>query len=275
MGGSSIATRALIIIGLSCVVAVGAGFSLAFAGLGDSSSTFGLGINTTSTDSPIAALAGAPESESGKLGDTSEPADGKTGNDQNLLSTSGDELGNVAVRNISATIKVVDQWAEEKRRADEEAARKDEEFRIAQAEEHRAAQLASTGIPVSDVDFTCGKEAFLAEWTERINNYLEGSPLEGYGYEFAYAAWQYGVDPRWSPAISNTESTKGRNCFLPHNAWGWGQRSWSSWEEAIDAHVAGLARSYGFTISLGNAKKYCPPTYESWYANTLSQMQII
>ena len=92
---------------------------------------------------------------------------------------------------------------------------------------------------------------------------------------FAAAAWENGVDPRWSPAISNTESSKGANCFLPYNAWGWGASSFSSWEDAINAHVAGLASGYGYTISVWAAQKYCPPNYSNWFANTLSEMSRI
>ena len=84
-----------------------------------------------------------------------------------------------------------------------------------------------------------------------------------------------GVDPRWSPAISNTESTNGAHCFLPHNAWGWGSSSWGSWEEAINAHVAGLANVYGYSITYAAAQKYCPPNYDHWFRNTLSQMKMI
>ena len=148
----------------------------------------------------------------------------------------------------------------------------EEAARIAAAEQAKAEAAAREVPALSDVDFSCGKEAFLAEWTSRIDAYLAGSPLAGYGKVFAEAAWDNGVDPRWSPAISNTESSKGRNCFRPYNAWGWMAESWSSWEEAINAHVAGLARGYGYTISLENARKYCPPTYHDWYAKTVSEM---
>ena len=128
---------------------------------------------------------------------------------------------------------------------------------------------------LTEVDWSCGKDAFISEWTNRINNYLAGSPLAGQGETFATAAWENGVDPRWSPAISNTESTKGTNCFLPHNAWGWGSTGWSSWEEAINAHVAGLAKGYGYTISYSNAQKYCPPNYDNWFRDTLREMSKI
>ena len=125
------------------------------------------------------------------------------------------------------------------------------------------------------VDWTVGREAFIEEWTIRIDAYLAGSPLEGYGYVFAEAAWDNGVDPRWSPAISNTESCKGEVCFRSYNAWGWGSASWSDWETAIRDHVAGLAAGYGYSITLDAAATYCPPTYVDWYNKTLEQMALI
>lgn len=112
-------------------------------------------------------------------------------------------------------------------------------------------------------------------WAARIDAYLAGSPLAGQGRTFAEAALRYGVDPRWSPAISCIESSKGAACFKPHNAWGWGSSSWGSWEEAINAHVAGLASGYGYTISLSAAKKYCPPNYSFWYSSVSSEMASI
>lgn len=129
--------------------------------------------------------------------------------------------------------------------------------------------------PPSDVNWGSDKAAFVAEWSGRIDAYLAGSPLSGQGKTFAEAAWDYGVDPRWSPAIANTESSKGAACFQPHNAWGWGSISWGSWEEAINAHVGGLARGYGYTISVDAAKKYCPPNWQHWYDVTLAQMNMI
>lgn len=182
---------------------------------------------------------------------------------------------------------------EAQRRADEEAQRRaDEEAAAAQAA--RAATEAataqeqaggSTNVPEVEaeqssisasssnpVDWTQDKSAFVSGWSARIDAYLAGSPLAGQGSAFASAAWDYGVDPRWSPAIAYTESTLGRYCFASHNAWGWGSVSWSSWEEAIDAHVRGLARGYGYTISWEAAAKYCPPNTAHWYNTTLAQM---
>ena len=113
------------------------------------------------------------------------------------------------------------------------------------------------------------------DWAARIDAYLEGSPLEGYGATFAEAAANYGVDPRWSPAIACIESGKGSVCFEDHNAWGWGSDGWSSWEEAIDSQVAGLASVYGYTISPSAAEMYCPDTAQEWYSSVLAEMNDI
>ena len=125
------------------------------------------------------------------------------------------------------------------------------------------------------VDWSIGKEAFIEEWAPRIDDYLGGAPLGGYGRVFAEAAWDNGVDPRWSPAISNTESSKGSVCFRSYNAWGWGDSGWSDWETAIRSHVAGLANGYGYSITPEAARKYCPPTWQDWYAKTIGQMALI
>lgn len=184
---------------------------------------------------------------------------------------------------------------EAQRLAEEEAARQAEEARKAaedavvdqQEESSDQSQSQESDSPASDqepsvdppssdgADWSSDKATFVSQWASRIDAYLAGSPLAGQGATFASAAWDYGVDPRWSPAISNTESSKGLYCFLPYNAWGWGSYSWGSWEEAIDAHVRGLARGYGYTISVEAAKKYCPPNWEHWYNATLAQMNMI
>ncbi len=181
-------------------------------------------------------------------------------------------LGEVSQRDVSAGVAEIAAEEEAARIAAEEAARRHEAQCIEKAKAAQVKSAANGGIGVYAVDFSIGRDAFIAEWTSRINNYLDGSPLAGYGATFAEAAWENGVDPRWSPAISNTESTKGRNCFSWHNAWGWTGGSWPSWDSAIRAHVKGLAEVYGFTISFSNAQRYCPPNYANWYRDTLNEM---
>lgn len=125
------------------------------------------------------------------------------------------------------------------------------------------------------VDWSSDKQAFVSEWSARIDAYLAGSPLAGQGATFAEAAWEFGVDPRFSPAISTVESSTGRVCFRPHNAWGWGSSSWSSWEEAIWDHVEGLAIGYGGQLTYAAAQKYCPPNADHWYSSVLANMERI
>lgn len=185
-------------------------------------------------------------------------------------------LQTASSRDVSAGVEEIAAEEEAARIAAEEEARAAEERAIARADATRSKYYATFGsLPAGDVDFSMGREAFIAEWTERIDNYLFGSPLAGHGSTFAEAAWEAGIDPRWSPAISNTESTKGRVCFKSHNAWGWDQTNWPDWDTAIRAHVAGLARGYGFTISYSYAQRYCPPNYDNWYRDTLNQMSLI
>ncbi|MDM8271083.1 coiled-coil domain-containing protein [Thermophilibacter provencensis] len=125
------------------------------------------------------------------------------------------------------------------------------------------------------VDWSSDKESFVSSWAARIDAFLAGTPLAGQGTTFASAAWDYGCDPRFSPAISMVESGGGRVCFRPHNAWGWGSSSWGSWEEAIYAHVAGLASGYGGHLTYAGAQMYCPPNADAWYSSVLAYMESI
>lgn len=184
---------------------------------------------------------------------------------------------------------------EAQRRAEEEARQQAEAAAAAaaaaeaaaapdQASGEGGAQAVEVSAPVqseeadaisNDVSWISDQDAFVSEWTWRIDSYLAGSPLAGQGHAFAVAAWNYGVDPRWSPAIAYLESSLGAYCFASHNAWGWGDCEWGSWEEAINDHVRGLARGYGYTVSVDAARKYCPPNWQHWYDVVSAQMNRI
>lgn len=160
--------------------------------------------------------------------------------------------------------------AEEQQRQEEAATPE------APAESEPAEEEPPSTSPSDDgADWSNDKASFVDQWAPRINSYLSGSPLAGTGKTFAEAAWDYGVDPRWSPAISAVESSKGAACFKPHNAWGWGSSSWDNWDDAIRAHVSGLARGYGYTLSEAAAKKYCPPNWQHWYNRCAEEMNSI
>ena len=215
---------------------------------------------------------------------------------QDQLNASKQEAADQAEAAQAALQQAQNARIEAQRRAVEEATRQAEEAqaaKAAQAAKVESAESAASSDSESGAgsssdsaaeppaastdtaDWSSDEDAFVSQWTARINNYLAGSPLSGYGETFARAAWTYGVDPRWSPAISCVESTKGAYCFASHNAWGWGSVSWGSWEEAINAHVAGLARGYGYTLTYAAAQKYCPPNADHWYNSCLAQMNSI
>ncbi len=173
--------------------------------------------------------------------------------------------------------RAAQEKAERERQEAQERAASQEAQEVQHVEEDSSTTTPNDVSPPKNdgADWTADKSDFVNQWASRIDNYLSGSPLYGQGRTFASAAWDYGVDPRWSPAISYTESSKGANCFRSHNAWGWGSISWDSWEEAINAHIRGLARGYGYTISIEAAKKYCPPNWQHWYNVTSTQMNLI
>ncbi|MCC6102731.1 MAG: hypothetical protein LIV22_02720 [Olegusella sp.] len=179
--------------------------------------------------------------------------------------------------------------AEVQQRAAEQAAaeKQDAEAALAQAQAKAGqtytnasgntatVETTSASAGTATVSFDTSSNDSVDAWAARIDAYLVGSPLAGYGHTFAQAALTYGVDPRWSPAIACEESGKGSYCFASYNAWGWGGSGWSSWDEAINAHVAGLAAGYGYTISIQAAQKYCPPNWQEWYYNVSAEMSKI
>ena len=184
----------------------------------------------------------------------------------------GNVLKSNETRDVSYLYSDIKNEEDQKAREAAEQKRIHDEQCIARANSNKRA----AGNPNDGVDFSVGREKFIETWAPRINNYLAGYPLAGQGETFANAAFEYGVDPRVSPAISNTESTRGVNCFQPHNAWGWmGGSGWSTWEIAIYEHVKRFSEGYGYNITVGVAKKYCPPSYATWYSKTVSQIAYI
>ena len=178
-------------------------------------------------------------------------------------------LGSTSSRDISAGLANIEAVLE----AEKLELIAQEQAQLDRYMSNEAAATYPSGL--EPLDLSVGPEEFMSIWTQRIDAYLAGGNLAGMGAVFVEAAWENGVDPRWSPAISMTESTQGSNCFLPYNAWGWGKSSWSNWSDAIHGHVSGLASGYGFTISTSAAMAYCPPTYMHWFDTTVSEMKKI
>ena len=200
-----------------------------------------------------------------------EEAQRKAEEGKGFTNASGQEVVMDKAADTTSIAETVSQTSkQEEPEQKEEEKNEDEEQSADAGGETESAEESEPDVPV----VTSEREAFVSSWASRIDNYLAGSPLGGYGRTFAEAAWDYGVDPRWSPAISCIESSKGAICFLPHNAWGWGSVSWPDWDTAIRSHVAGLSAGYGYTISLEAAKKYCDDGTD-WYGAVLGEMNCI
>ena len=102
----------------------------------------------------------------------------------------------------------------------------------------------------------------------KIQNYLaqRSAPLADYAKELVKAADNYGIDYRLVAAISVIESEGGKHTFKPYNAWGWGNMTFSSWEDGIWTVSEGLAKYYGKGLDTPAeiSYSYCPPNAESW-----------
>lgn len=135
------------------------------------------------------------------------------------------------------------------------------------------ARAAGAGALAQQIDWSLPRDEFVASWGARINKYLSGTKLSGQGESFADAAYEYGADPRLSPAISRIESGCGAACFRPYNAWGWMGKSFSNWGDAIYAHVKYLSGPlYGGYLTMKVAQMYCPPTAGEWYSKVSAEM---
>lgn len=143
-------------------------------------------------------------------------------------------------------------------------------------QEKQTASSSASAASASNVGWSADKSQFVNKWAPRIDAYLSGSPMAGTGKYYAAAAWDNGVDPRWAPAISFVESSKGAACFKSHNAWGYGGFSFSSWEEGINRVVSALGGSmYGGYLTREAAAIYCPSNVDHWYNSCAEQMALM
>lgn len=107
----------------------------------------------------------------------------------------------------------------------------------------------------------------------KIETYLKvnrgNAPLAGYADKFVEVANKYNLDYRLLPAISVMESSGGKVLFRPYNAWGWGKKGFSSFEEGIETVGKGLSGYYarGKDTVEKIAPTYCPPNSTNWARN--------
>jgi len=108
----------------------------------------------------------------------------------------------------------------------------------------------------------------------RVNR--NNAPLADYAEKFVEVANKYGLDYRLLPAIATVESGGGKSNFRSYNAWGWGNKGFTSFEEGIETVGKGLKTGY---IDKGRdtvdeiAPIYCPPNYKNW-ARSVNQFML-
>ena len=96
------------------------------------------------------------------------------------------------------------------------------------------------------------------------------APLADHAKTFVEVANKYGLDYRLLPAIATLESSGGKNNFRAYNAWGWGKKGFSSFDEGIEVVGRGLKNGYidkGADTVEKIAPVYCPPNASNWARN--------
>jgi hypothetical protein len=115
---------------------------------------------------------------------------------------------------------------------------------------------------------------------EKIDAFLASrkSPMTGTGEIFVAAGRDTGVNPILSVAIAGKESSFGRYCFAPYNAWGMKAPQYlagfSSWEKGIWANFRYLLKRYGKVSSPYQCQGYCVPDHP-WMEDVASIMNAI
>jgi len=108
------------------------------------------------------------------------------------------------------------------------------------------------------------------EKIKKIDDFLrkKNSPLAGYGHIFAREGNRTGINPFLSVAIAGQESSFGKKCFAPYNAWGMLQyeRGFENWEEGIIANFSFLSYHFGQPQSAYDCPGYCIPN-QPWMKN--------
>jgi hypothetical protein len=101
------------------------------------------------------------------------------------------------------------------------------------------------------------------QWVWRIDVWLDmrNSPMVGCGEYYIQNQERTGIPATLSVGIAEAESSSGKRCFAPHNAWGMihlrYRGGFSSWEEGIRANFDWLQHYYGCPQSMNDCPGYC------------------
>jgi flagellum-specific peptidoglycan hydrolase FlgJ len=96
------------------------------------------------------------------------------------------------------------------------------------------------------------------------------APMAGVSEHLVRTSKKYGVDYKLIVAISIVESGGGRKCFKKYNAFGWGSKSYNSFEHNLNVVIAGIANNYvakGMNTPEKMAPVYNQANIEHWVDN--------
>jgi len=130
----------------------------------------------------------------------------------------------------------------------------------------------TTDLKLNDVLAKADSMKVDQEKVRKIRTFLKqrGAPLASEAEYFVKTADDFGIDYRLVAAVSIIESSGGKYCYRPYNAWGWGGQGnafvWSNWREGIYIVSRGLGRYYvgGARTPEQIGRRYNPESWQEW-----------
>lgn len=104
-------------------------------------------------------------------------------------------------------------------------------------EETVAPMSEDTDLNTLDLRTPCG---FTEEQLEKALRHK----LKGYAWAYLKAEKEYGINAVFLASVSALESGWGRHCFKPNNIFGYGRKSFDSYEDCIDFVASRLEKNY-------------------------------
>lgn len=90
---------------------------------------------------------------------------------------------------------------------------------------------------------------------------IRHSPMKGCGEYYVREQERTGIPATLSVGIAEAESSSGKKCFAPYNAWGMiapkYRKGFASWEEGIRANFDWLVHYYGCPQNMCDCPGYC------------------